>query len=367
MKSLYVHIPFCLKKCLFCSFAISVAAEHRMDEYIDALEIEIKNFKNEKINTIYFGGGTPTMLNSFQISRIIRMIENNFDVDAKTEWSIEANPDNINTDNAQQLRSLGFNRISLGVQTFDETYLKFLGRVHDRTKALSAYQNLRDAGFDNINVDLMYGFPKQTRIELSQDLEMVVSLNPQHVSIYTLTIEPHSKFYAKAVKLDADDKLADDYVYVADFLSAKGLMQYEVSNFARAGFESKHNMVYWTGGDYIGIGMGAHGLINDRRYWNEDTLASYIDAIKIKGKAVQDQEKLSKHTRLTELLIFGLRMNRGVSINAIETQMGVTLNAEQQDTLKDLVATGFLSQVNGIWRTTQQGRLVLDDIAVQLI
>jgi len=367
MKSLYIHIPFCLKKCLFCSFAISVAAEHRADEYIHALEIEIKNIKREKLNTIYFGGGTPTMLNSFQISKIMNIVRNNFDVDDQTTWSIEANPDNMDEKNANEISKLGFNRISLGVQTFDETYLKFLGRAHDRQQALNAYQHLRNAGMNNINVDLMYGFPKQTRVELVKDLEIVVSLNPEHVSIYTLTIEPHSKFFTKAVKLDSDEKLAEDYVFVTEFLESKGLMQYEVSNFAKPGFESKHNMVYWQGGDYIGIGMGAHGLIDNRRYWNEDTLSKYLDAIKEKGQAVAGEEVLSKQTRLTELLIFGLRMNQGVVIQDLEERMGLKIIQEQQNVLQDLIKEGFLVEKHQKICTTLKGRLMLDEIAIRLV
>lgn len=367
MKSLYIHIPFCFRKCLFCSFAISVAAEHRMDEYINALEIEIKNLKRKKINTIYFGGGTPTMLNSNQILKIMNVVRNHFDVDEKTQWSLEANPENVDSIFSKQLHGLGFSRISLGVQTFNDTYLKFLGRVHDSKRALDAYAHLRAAGFQNINIDLMYGFPKQTSAELKDDLEKVVSLQSEHVSIYTLTIEPNSRFHAQAVKLDSDEKLADDYVVVTEFLEAKGLMQYEVSNFARVGHESRHNLVYWQGDDYYGVGMGAHSLIDDKRYWNEDTLSKYIEAINAKGNAIAGEEILSKQTRLTELLIFGLRMNQGVNVKMIEEKIGVTISQDQQDTLQDLVYTNFLEEKKGQLRTTLQGRLVLDDIAVRLI
>ncbi len=367
MKSLYIHIPFCLKKCLFCSFAISVGAGHRVDEYINILENEMKNHKGEKISTIYFGGGTPNFLNSNQILRITNAVKNNFIISADASWSIEANPEGVDAPAGLQLVHLGFTRVSLGIQTFDDTYLKFLGRAHDRLRALSAYAHLRDAGMADINVDLMYGFPKQTRAELESDLRQVVALGPQHVSIYTLTIEPNSRFYATAVKLDADEKLADDYVFVAEFLEAHGLKQYEVSNFAREGFESRHNMAYWQGGDYIGIGMGAHGLDQDRRYWNEDTLAKYIDAIKTKGHAVAGEEKLSKQTRLTEDLIFGLRMNQGVSVVQLERKAGITLKDEQRHVLDDLVKEGFLEEQQGIIRSTLKGRLVLDEIAVRLV
>jgi len=367
MKSLYIHIPFCARKCLFCSFAISVGAGHRSDEYIDALEKELQQHQHQKISTIYFGGGTPTFLNDGQISRIVLMIKNNFCIDANASWSIEANPESIDENKARQLRKIGFNRVSLGVQTFNDTYLKFLGRAHDKATALNAFFILRDAGFDNINVDLMYGFPKQLRDELDNDLQSVVSLSPEHVSIYTLTIEPNSRFHAAAIKLDDDEKLGDDYVFVAQFLESKGIMQYEVSNFARPGFQSKHNLAYWQGGDYIGVGMGAHGLLDGRRYWNEATLSKYIDAINSKGLAVAGEEHLDRQTRFTEDLIFGLRMNEGICVQDLEKRCGVEIKPEQRKMLEDLIEDGFLEKVNDAIRTTLNGRLVLDELAVRLI
>ena len=367
MKSLYIHIPFCSKKCLFCSFAISVGAAHRVEEYLDALETELINYDKVEISTIYFGGGTPNFIHSNQIARIMKNIKDNFQVSDNASWSMEVNPEKIDAQHARQLSILGFNRVSLGMQTFNDVYLKFLGRTHDRATGVRAYAHLRDAGFKDINIDLMYGFPGQTRAELAQDLNEVITLYPQHVSIYTLTIEPNSRFYVKAVKLDSDDKLADDYVFVSQSLEAQGLKQYEVSNFAQEGFMSRHNLSYWQGGDYIGVGMGAHGLDQGRRYWNEDTLSKYIDAIKLKGNAVHGEEKLSSLTRLTEDLIFGLRMNAGVSVEQLEQRAGVTLKAEQSKELASLIKEGFLEKDKGFIRSTIKGRLVLDEIAVRLI
>ncbi len=367
MRSLYIHIPFCFKKCLFCSFAISVGAAHRADEYLAALEKEMLRYKNEKIDTIYFGGGTPNFLGIAQISRVINALKDNFDIADDASVSIELNPEGVSAGYTNDLKRLGFNRVSLGVQTWNDAYLNFLGRAHNSAMAHQAYRYLRDAGFKDINVDLMYGFPGQSRGELEVDLEVLAALGSQHVSIYTLTIEPNSRFHAKAVALDSDEKLADDYVFVTQFLESRGLKQYEVSNFAREGFASRHNLAYWQGKDYIGIGMAAHGLLSGRRYWNEATLPKYIDAVNAQGHAIAGEEFLSAQTRLSEDLIFGLRMNQGVVVNEIERKHGLVLTPVQQRTLQALIDEGFLQKDQQRILSTIKGRLVLDEIAVRLI
>ena len=365
--SLYVHIPFCVKKCLFCSFAVAIGQSHRMDDYIGALEREAFSFKGRVLKTIYLGGGTPSFLSVEQIKRTVDVIKANFEILPDAEWTIESNPEGMDAEKAIALKSLGFTRISLGVQSFNDAHLKFLGRAHDRTQALRAFSILRDAGFDNINVDLMYGFPKETREDLQDDLKMVTGLNSEHVSVYTLTIEPNSRFYAKQMKLDSDDKLADDYVFVSNHLEQAGIMQYEVSNFAKPGFESMHNSMYWQGGDYIGLGMGAHSLMGSRRFWNTSVLKDYLEDIEARGNAVIDGEDLSVETRFMERVIFGLRMNKGVKIGMIEQEFGMPLMSDRQMLINEFNRDGFLIEQNGCIQTTEQGRLVLDQLCARLI
>jgi len=365
--SLYVHIPFCVKKCLFCSFAVSVGQAHRADDYIDALENEMRPYKGATLKTVYLGGGTPTFLSDAQLQRLTNIVRQNFIVAPDVPWSIEANPEGIDERRALLLKNLGVTRVSMGVQSFNDAYLRFLGRAHDRLQALRAFEALRGAGFDNINVDLMYGFPGQSRDELWADLQAVAALPSEHVSVYTLTIEPNSRFYARQVKLDGDEKLADDYVFVAEFLENAGLKQYEVSNFARPGFESAHNTVYWEGGDYIGLGMGAHSLMGNERFWNVSTLNDYLQKIAGEGRAVEGREALSAQTRLTERLVFGLRMNRGVSIPIIEKAAGAVLPPEGKKLIDDLVEEGLLSREGDRVKATVRGRLVLDEIASRLV
>ena len=366
-KSLYIHIPFCTKKCLFCSFAVSIGAAHRVDEYLNALEIDARQYQGSSIKTIYLGGGTPSFLSTVQMTRVIKMITEVFSVQDKASWSIEVNPEDINQESAQALVQFGFNRISMGVQSFNDAYLKFLGRVHDGTQAYRAFKLLRDAGMKNINIDLMYGFPGQTRAQLSADIEAVVVLQSEHVSIYTLTIEPNSRFYATQMKLDSDDKLADDYVFVTEGLERAGLNQYEVSNFARPGFESLHNKVYWQGGEYIGLGMGAHSFMEGKRSWNTGILPIYIEKINKEGKAIEDSETLSPRTLLHERLIFGLRMNQGIDVKELEVELQMPFDQKTKDELAMLVKEGFLACEDNHVMTTLKGRLVLDELATRLI
>ncbi len=367
IKSLYVHIPFCVKKCLFCSFAVSIGAGHRVDEYLRTLEYEALQYKGQAIKTVYLGGGTPSFLNTSQMKRLVEMIKFNFQLSGGAEWSMESNPEGIDEARAKEFRAMGFKRISLGVQSFNDAYLKFLGRAHDKARALASYQQLRNAGFNNINIDLMYGFPGQTRQDLSDDIETVVDLNSEHVSIYTLTVEPNSRFHAKQMKLDSDEKLADDYIFVTEQLEKAGLKQYEVSNFARAGCQSAHNRVYWEGGEYIGLGLGAHSFVDRKRFWNTGTLNDYIERMSKEGQALGGQEELSDRTMLSERLIFGLRMNEGVNLRKLEEELEWSFPNETHESIKQFIEDGFLIVQGNLVKTTLKGRLVLDTIAARLI
>lgn len=366
-KSLYIHLPFCSKKCLFCSFAIAVSQTHRIDEYLTYLDGELQKNRGAHLQTIYLGGGTPSFLSVPQLECVSASIKKYFEIAPDAEWTIESNPDDIDAQKAAAIKQLGFTRVSLGVQSFNDAFLKFLGRSHDAAQARRAFEILRECGFKNINMDLMYGFPKQTRQELQQDLEAVARLQSEHVSIYTLTIEPNSRFYATHMKLDSDDKLADDYVCVGRSLEEAGLRQYEVSNFARPGFESRHNKVYWLGGDYIGAGMGAHSLSGNARFWNVSTLKEYMEQMRAQGQAVESREELSAQTRFMELVIFGLRMNEGIDLPILEKETGFALPRDRRQMIEDFIKEGLLECHNNRIRTTLQGRLVLDELSSRLI
>ena len=216
--SLYIHIPFCSRKCLFCSFTIAVGQEHRREEYVNALVNEMKNHEGKHIQTIYFGGGTPSMLDEKNLDVLMNAIRKNFLFQNDIEITIEANPESINRAKAGFLKAQGFNRVSLGVQSMNGRHLKFLGRAHDAPMALDAYRILREAGFNNINLDLMYAFPGQTHEELEEDTRAISILGSEHLSLYTLTIEPNSRFHVVQMKLDDDEKLAGQYQLIARIL-----------------------------------------------------------------------------------------------------------------------------------------------------
>jgi oxygen-independent coproporphyrinogen-3 oxidase len=358
--SLYIHIPFCSRKCLFCSFVIAVGQEHRRGEYVKALINEMKKYEGRRIKTIYLGGGTPSMLDENHLDVLMDAIRKNFSFQNDIETTIEANPESINRAKAEFLKTQGFNRVSLGVQSMNDRYLKFLGRGHDASMARDAYRILREAGFVNINLDLMYAFPGQTKEELEEDARAVSFLGSEHLSLYTLTIEPNSRFHTAQMKLDDDEKLAEQYLLIARILNEYGFKQYEVSNFSRTtGFESTHNRNYWLGGPYIGLGVGAHGFTGRRRYWNTSRLQDYLERAAASKDAIEGYEDLTDAQLVMERVLFGLRMNEGIPWDLVP--------AAKAELIQTWIKDGFLWLENGNLKTTHQGRLVLDALSSRLI
>ena len=363
--SLYLHIPFCIRKCLFCSFVIAVGQEHRREEYVGALINEIKNNEGKNIKTIYFGGGTPSMLDEDHLDRLMNALREKFSFQNEIEITIEANPESINRAKARFLKERGFNRVSLGVQSMNDRYLKFLGRNHDARMARDAYHILREAGVVNINLDLMYGFPGQTQEELQEDVRHISLLGSEHLSLYTLTIEPNSRFFVSQMKLDDDEKLAEQYVVIGHVLREDGFEQYEISNFSKPGFESVHNKNYWRGGSYIGLGVGAHGFTGRRRYWNTSNLQDYIrrsgSGEQVIGgpNVIEGYEDLTEEQLIMEKVLFGLRMNEGIPWDLVP--------AARQKLIQTWIKDGFLLLEAGQLKTTNRGRLILDELSARLI
>jgi len=364
--SLYIHIPFCSRKCLFCSFVIAVGQEHRREEYVNALVNEMRHHEGRRIKTIYLGGGTPSQLDERHLDVLMTAIRKNFLFQNDIEITIEANPESINRAKAEFLKAQGFNRVSLGVQSLNDRYLKFLGRGHDASQARDAYRILRTAGFANINLDLMYAFPGQTKEELEQDVRAISFLGSEHLSLYTLTIEPDSRFYAAQMKLDDDEKLAEQYLLIARILNEYGFKQYEVSNFSKTPrFESRHNRNYWLGGPYTGLGVGAHGFDGRRRYWNISNLQDYIrragSGEQVMGglDAIEGYEDLTDDQLSMEKVLFGLRMNEGIPWDLVPSA--------RQKLIKTWIKDGFLLLEKRYLKTTDRGRLVLDELSSRLI
>ncbi|MBF0570849.1 MAG: radical SAM family heme chaperone HemW [Candidatus Omnitrophica bacterium] len=357
--SLYIHIPFCSRKCLFCSFVMAAGQEHRREEYVNALIREMKNEAGKKLKSIYFGGGTPSMLDEKHLDTLMDAIRNDFSYQNDIEITIEVNPESINYQKAALLKRNGFNRVSLGVQSMNDRYLKFLGRGHDVSAAQNAFYVLREAGFDNINLDLMYAFPGQTQEELEEDVRAVSLMGSEHLSLYTLTIEPKSRFFAAQMKLDDDEKLAEHYLLISHILNEYGFKQYEVSNFSKPGFESEHNRNYWRGYPYIGLGVGAHGFTGRRRYWNTSRLQDYLDLMAQGKDVIEGYEDLTDDQLIMEKVLFGLRMNEGIPWTLVPPA--------KAELIQIWIHGGFLSIEKGYLKTTDRGRLLLDELSSRLI
>jgi len=358
-SSLYIHIPFCNRKCLFCSFTIAVGQEHRREEYVTALINEIKNNESQSIKTIYFGGGTPSMLDEAGLERLMNALRNKFLFQNDIEMTIEANPESINRAKAKFFKAQGFNRISLGIQSMDDRYLKFLGRTHDVKVAREAFSILRETGFSNINLDLMYAFPGQTQDQLLDDVRHISTLNSEHLSLYTLTIEPHSRFFATQMKLDDDEKLAEHYVLIGRVLREYGFGQYEISNFSKPAFESAHNKNYWLGETYLGLGVGAHGFTGHQRYWNTSNLQEYIQKAVSGNSVIGGFEDLTQEQLIMEKVLFGLRMNEGIPQDLVPEN--------RREQIQTWVKDGFLLIDKKRLKTTVRGQLVLDELSLRLI
>ncbi len=364
---LYVHIPFCHRKCFYCSFVVNIGQEKKIDIYLDCLAKEARQYQGSNISTIYLGGGTPTYLSGDQLKRLVRIIEENFKYRKGIEWTIEANPEGITLEKMKLIKNLGINRVSLGVQSLNNKYLKYLGRNHDSHLALQSLEIMRKADFDNVNVDFMYSFPNQTRDELEEDLRAMGKLDSEHISLYMLTIEGPSRFYAQEIQLKNDEIQAEEYLRVVEFLEEVNLKQYEISNFAKDGKESKHNLNYWRGGNYIGLGVGAHSHLDGKRFWNVSRLKEYIERVESTGRARENMEELQMDQRFIEKLLFGLRMNKGVDLEELQQEFGCGLDQGRTRWLEEFVGGKFLSRDNQKLKVTPKGRLVLDELCARLI
>ncbi|HPN88326.1 MAG TPA: radical SAM family heme chaperone HemW [Candidatus Omnitrophota bacterium] len=362
LMTLYIHIPFCYKKCRYCSFAVFVAHQDYIEGYLECLSKESARYRGQKVKTIYIGGGTPSYLSIKQLEKLFSIIRDNFKFDKSIEWTFEANPESLDERKAIFLKNVGVNRLSLGVQTFQDKYLRYLGRNHSAGQSYQVYEILREAGFKNINLDFMYLFPGQTFDELKKDLKEIINLQSDHLSLYTLTIEKNSRFFVDKEKLPNEDVQARYYLDVKKELEKKAFKQYEISNFAKRGKQSAHNLNYWQGGNYIGLGVAAHSHISGKRFWNHAHLATYINMIKEKGNAQEGFEELSDYNRLKESLLFGLRMNKGIKIIFLEKYYKARLTNEDWAMIQRLQKEKFLICHRGFLKITQKGQLVLDEL-----
>lgn len=379
MAGIYIHIPFCKSRCIYCNFFSTTSLSLRND-YVDALSLELrqrsKYLGSEPVETIYFGGGTPSLLQPRQLSRILSDIYNIYNVRAK-EITIECNPDDLapNSDNtphdlASELHSLGFNRISIGIQTLNDKMLSLLHRRHNSLQAIEAVHNAQAAGFDNISIDLMFGLPGQTLADLQADVNQALSLGIQHLSIYSLQCEegtPLSQMLDNGTLAVADDELSRSmYEYILDATQEAGFQLYEISNFALSGRESLHNSNYWHPIPYLGVGAGAHSYNLHSRQSNPESLTDYIEGAN-RNNILFDIEELTPTDLYNEYVFTALRTRNGLNIRELERLHGTSLHDYCLRMAKKHIKLNTLELHDDTLRLTHEGLFISNDIMSDLM
>ena len=371
---IYIHVPFCRSKCQYCDFySLSTKDDKLMDGYLDAICAHIKEAgalaPAYKVDTIYFGGGTPSFFGAEGMATILTAVRRSFDVDNNAEITFEANPDSVTDKLLKRLRAEGFNRVSLGIQTDDDEVLRKLGRPHTFANAVTAYHRIRKAGFRNVSVDLMYGLPGQTLRAWRETLEHVLTLNPEHISCYGLKVEEGTPLYEYRdyAKLPDDDAQADMYLAAIEMLKAYGYRQYEISNFARKGLYSKHNMKYWTGGEYLGFGPSASSDFAGKRFTLCRSVQEYISGIKNKGKIIDEVQEIPNRERAGEYLMLRLRTFNGINAEDYERNFLLPF-APLEDILEKNRDFGYAVRTeDGRWHLNPKGFLLSNTIISDLL
>jgi len=381
--SLYVHIPYCISKCPYCDFNSHVVSEIPEENYTAALIQELNHcacmnhWRGRSVQTIFFGGGTPSTFQPSSIGRILESAAALFDIESGCEITLEANPGTVESANFAGYHSCGVNRISVGVQSFQPHLLKFLGRIHSADEAVKALQIIGDRGFENFSLDLIYANPGQTLGDLENDLETALRFQSPHLSAYNLTIEEgtpfHHAYRSGRIRLLSEEEEIAMAELIEQRLSAAGLQRYEISNYARPGFHSRHNVNYWQSGDYLGIGAGAHSHkrirnhgIYGRRWWNEKTPAHYMSTISKSGQAVVDAEESDLNRAAGEYMFSGLRLVEGICLDAFVTRFGKSA-AELYPQISEWVGEGLMATDGNRLRLTPRGILVANSIFVHFI
>lgn len=373
MAGIYVHIPFCKTRCAYCDFYSNTDLSFR-DELVNALCTELEREKNyigrEAIDTIYFGGGTPSLLSEAHFNRLFDAINLNFDISHATEITLEANPDDLTEEYISMLRRLPFNRISIGVQSLIDKELQMINRRHDACRAITCVADCQAAGFENVSVDLIYAYPSQTVAELLLSLEGILKMGVQHVSAYNLTYEEGTALYKKLQAGDisaVDDEVAVEmYKTLINKLEENGFLQYEISNFARRGCESKHNSSYWKGVAYLGVGPSAHSYNGATRKWNVASIADYMKKIQTNEPAFE-LERLSATDVYNEYIITGLRTKKGVSLEGLREKFGADRFDYCMKNADKFLINKELEVVDGFLRCTLEGFVLSNGIMADLM
>ena len=372
MASIYIHIPYCKQQCTYCNFHFRIAQNDK-EEMLRSIRKEIKlrqSYLNDaRISSIYFGGGTPSILNKEEIKSLIETIYNNFRIDPDAEITLECNPDDLNTKKLLELKKIGINRLSIGIQSFDDADLKFMNRSHNAKEALSCIQFAKESGFDNITIDLIYGLPNQSNENWKKNLAKMLSLDIQHFSAYSLTVEPKTKLkhlIDKKLVTPLDDKITvEHFNTLVEIANENNFIHYEISNFGKEGFFSNHNSGYWKNKHYLGVGPSAHSFNGSSRQWNVASNKQYIE--KINGnESYFEVEQLSNTQQYNEYIFTALRTIWGVELDYINNQFGQeALNYFKKQVI-NWGEKGKIKQNKNTYRLTKKGKLYADAIASDL-
>ncbi len=364
---LYIHIPYCVRKCIYCDFLSLPFDKQAAQRYVESLcrELEIKSNKAAALRSIFIGGGTPTLLPDDCFKQLFNCLNDNFDFSPEIEITVEANPGTINASKIENLLSLGVNRLSLGIQSFDDSELKTLGRIHTSDEAMEAIGLLKNAGIKNFSIDLMYGIPGQTMQTWIKTLSKAAALSPSHISCYELTPEDKTPLASlikdKTIIMPEEGLVLDMYDYTIDFLSSRGFEHYEISNFALPGFRCIHNLNYWDRGEYIGAGAGAHSFIQGVRLRNTGDIRTYIDSLSNASVPETDAEEISHEEALKEFIFLGLRKTEGINLTQAEK-----MRPDFIKTCAKLLDDGYCAITDNHLRLTRKGLPLSNMVIVQL-
>lgn len=374
MAGLYIHIPFCESKCIYCDFYSMANNNHLIDNYIDALLVEAVERKNElnseTLTTVYLGGGTPSLLSITQLSKLVNGLKKVFDFSAVEEFTIEVNPDDVTPEYIQQAKSLGINRVSMGVQSFSDKDLHFINRRHTAKQATNAIHIIKEAGIDNISIDLIYGIPGQNIEIWKNNVDTAISLSVQHISAYTLMYEEGTRLsvmrsLGKITEVD-DDVVAAMYDYLVAQLKSNGYIHYEISNFALPGLHSRHNSIYWNLTPYLGLGVAAHSFDGTVRRYNPSNLKKYLDALG-EGNLCVEVENITQAEKYDEYVMLRLRTADGIDADELMHRFGEEYYQFFIDKAKPLVSEGSLINENGRYYIPENHIMISDNITCDLL
>ena len=368
--SAYVHIPFCTQICYYCDFSKVFIKNQPVDSYLEHLLQEFHSYDIQKLRTLYIGGGTPTALSAPQLEVLLDGLTKNLDLSVLEELTIEANPGDLDEDKIAVLKNSAVNRVSLGVQTFDDKMLKKIGRSHLERDIYENIYRLKLAGFDNISIDLIYALPGQTTDQVKDNVAKAIALDIPHMSLYSLILENHTVFMNRMrrgkLPLPKEEVEAEMFEYIIAELERAGFEHYEISNFSKSGFESRHNLMYWDNAEYYGIGAGASGYVNGVRYKNHGPIRHYLKAVE-EGNARINEEHLSLREQMEEEMFLGLRKKTGVSKARFEEKFGTSFENLYGQVVRDLCHQGLLQVEGQQIRMTKKGLFLGDTVAERFI